>query len=60
MRFELFQRRTVRGKRWFWRLKARNGEIVCQSEAYHSRADAEHSIDLVQNLGPATPLKVIP
>lgn len=41
MRFEIFQRRNAFGiKRWFWRLKAANNEIIAQSEAYNKRQSA--------------------
>lgn len=47
MRFEVFERRTLFGRRWFWRLRAKNGEIISQSEAYNSRAAAAKTINTV-------------
>lgn len=40
MRFEIFSRRGWFGTKWYWRLRARNGEIVAQSQAYTRRASA--------------------
>ena len=40
MRIELFERRTLRGKRWYFRVKAANHKVIAQSEAYHNRNDA--------------------
>ena len=40
MRIEIFARWTLRGRRWFFRIMAANGEAVAQSEAYHNRGDA--------------------
>ncbi len=39
MQFEIFSKRTLRGKRWFFRLRASNHEILCQSEGYVNRID---------------------
>jgi hypothetical protein len=37
---EIFSRRSVlRGKRWYFRVKSTNGEIVAQSEAYQNKGD---------------------
>lgn len=60
MRFELFRRLTLRGLRWFWRLKAKNGETVAQSEGYHNKEDALETIDLIQNLPASTQIKIVP
>jgi uncharacterized protein YegP (UPF0339 family) len=40
MKIEIFARRTLRGTRWFFTIKAANGEPIAQSEAYHNRGDA--------------------
>ncbi len=34
-KFEVFK-----GKEWYFRLRGANGEIVCQSEGYTTKADA--------------------
>ena len=40
MKIELFSRLTLKGKRWFFRIRAANGKTVAQSESYHNRHDA--------------------
>lgn len=49
MRFVLEPRFTMRGRRWFWRLRARNGEIIAQghTRGYVRKIDAERAIELV-------------
>lgn len=49
MRIELFPRMTWKGKRWFFRVKAGNGEIVATSEAYHNLADARKTAMLLRD-----------
>lgn len=50
MRFQIYTRLTLRGRRYFWRLKAGNGEIVAQghTRGYSRRIDAEYAVELVQ------------
>ena len=45
MRFEIFK--DVVGK-WRWRLVGRNGEIMCSSEGYSRRIDAETTINSIR------------
>ena len=40
MRIEMFSRLSLRGKRWYFRVRADNGEVIAQSEGYHNRGDA--------------------
>lgn len=41
MKFEVFHRRNLLGKkRWYFRIRAENGQIVAQSEAYSRKIDA--------------------
>ena len=49
MTFEIFRHATWRGKRWFWRLRARNHEIVCsgQSSGYANKGDVLRIIDKI-------------
>lgn len=48
MRFELFVRRSMLGrKKWYFRLRAANGQIVAQSEAYSRRIDALSTIQSI-------------
>lgn len=44
-RFEIFPKRGLRGKRWYFRIVARNNEIVAQSEGLKNKADAIHMVD---------------
>lgn len=48
MRFVYWSALTWRGRRWFWHLKAGNGEIVAQGQSYGTKADCSRAIDLVQ------------
>lgn len=49
MTFEVFRRVTFRGRRYFWRLRARNHEIVCsgQSSGYANKGDVLRIIDKI-------------
>jgi uncharacterized protein YegP (UPF0339 family) len=55
MKFELSPRRTLRGRRWFWHLKAGNGEVVAQghTRGYSRRIDAVTCIDRIRHCGAA-------
>lgn len=46
-KFELFKGGKA-GKQWFFRLKARNGQIIATSEAYESEAGARNGIRSVR------------
>ena len=43
-RWELFDRRTLWGRRWYFRFRAANGEVMAQSEAYNSRAARDDAV----------------
>lgn len=48
MTFEIYSRFTWRGKRWFWRLRAKNHRIVAVGgEDFHNRRDVERIIDKI-------------
>jgi uncharacterized protein YegP (UPF0339 family) len=38
---------------WYWHLKAANGEVIAQGEAYESKYDVLHVISLVKGSGDA-------
>lgn len=40
-RIETFSRRTLRGKRHYFRIRARNQQIVAQSEGYANAGDRD-------------------
>jgi len=44
MRIEIFQRWGMRGKRWYFRMVARNGKTVAQSQGYHNLKDAQDTV----------------
>lgn len=58
-RFELYRALTLLGWRWYWRLRAANGEIVASGEGYRRREDAARAIEIVCDTNAATPLKVL-
>ncbi len=45
--FEIFKGND---KQWYWRLVARNGEIVCQSEAYKRKDSVVKAIKRLPEL----------
>lgn len=57
MRFEIYSRLTLIGRRWYWRLRARNHEIIAQGEAYNRKVDCLRAIELVTGTGPETPVE---
>lgn len=44
MKIKLFPRLTLRGRKWFFRIVADNGQTVAQSEGYSRRLDALETI----------------
>ena len=48
MRYEYYRRLSLRGRHWYWRLRANNNEIVAQGEGYRNKADMLDAIDLVK------------
>lgn len=59
MKFQIFTRRGLRGRRWYFRLRANNGEPVCQSEAYNSERAARGGIEAVRKATEYTPIEVL-
>ncbi|HET7255615.1 MAG TPA: YegP family protein [Xanthobacteraceae bacterium] len=50
IRFETFERLTLRGRRYFFRLVVvGNSEIIAQSEAYNSARARDHAIRLIRH-----------
>ena len=54
--FETYDKRTLRGRRYYWRLRAANGEIVAQGEGYNSAAGRDNGIRVVASTTAATPV----
>lgn len=48
MKVEIFRRLGMRGRLWFFRVRARNGRIIAQSEGYRNRGDALQTINLLK------------
>jgi uncharacterized protein YegP (UPF0339 family) len=48
MTFTVYRRLTLAGRRWFWRLRADNNEIIASGEGYVNRRDCLHAVELVQ------------
>jgi hypothetical protein len=40
LKIEIFSRFGMRGRRWYFRIRAVNGKTLAQSEGYHNKADA--------------------
>ena len=59
MRFQMYSQRGLFGRRWYWRLRAANNEIIAQGEGYRNRADCLHAIDLVKGTGSWTQVEVL-
>lgn len=50
MTFEVYQRLTLKGWRYFWRLRAKNGRIIAVGgEGFHNRGDVHAIIDRMMN-----------
>lgn len=49
LKIEIFDRITLLGRRWFFRVKAANGKTIAQSEAYRNRLDAEDTAAIFIN-----------
>jgi uncharacterized protein YegP (UPF0339 family) len=48
-KIQIFKTSTLFGKRFYFRLKADNGEIVAVSEAYNSKKACENGIELLRS-----------
>ena len=46
MKFEMYQ--SEKNNEWFFRVKAANGETLCSSEGYTSKAGCENGIESVK------------
>jgi uncharacterized protein YegP (UPF0339 family) len=49
MKIELFSRRGLRGRRYYFRVIAANGEPIAQSEGYSRKIDALGTANLLKN-----------
>lgn len=60
MRFQIYSRLTLLGRRWYWRLRARNGEMIASGEGYNRKEDCRHAVSLVRQTGLDTPVEELP
>ena len=49
MTFKIWRAWTLRGRRWFWHLRARNGRIVASGESsgFHNLGDVKDIIEKI-------------
>ncbi len=52
-RFEIFKGTN---SQYYWRFKAPNGEIMCQSEGYISKQSAQHAINVLKQQASTAPI----
>ena len=57
MKIEVYSRVGMFGRRWYFRLKAGNGEVIAQSEAYNRKESAMGTAQLIAQH--AKPIEVI-
>lgn len=50
MHFEIFKKLGLLGWKWYFRVRATNGQIVAQSESYSRRIDAVSTIHSMRDL----------
>lgn len=55
--FETFIGQTDGEDKFFWRLRAANGETLCVSEGYRRVEDRDHAINIVANYSAFAPVK---
>jgi uncharacterized protein YegP (UPF0339 family) len=58
IRFKVFPRRGLFGRRWYFNLTASNGEIIAQSEPYKRRIDCLHALATVARTDGSTPVDI--
>ncbi len=49
MKIEIFRGLTLFGRRWYFRVRASNGEPIAQSEAYHNNGDCIETARLLRS-----------
>jgi uncharacterized protein YegP (UPF0339 family) len=49
LRIEIYPRKHLFGKRWYFRVRAGNNETIAQSEGYRNRGDCHHTAQLLRN-----------
>jgi uncharacterized protein YegP (UPF0339 family) len=51
----MFEIQNAQRGGYFWRLKATNGEPLCHSEVYTTKAAAQNGINAVKQIAPDAP-----
>lgn len=57
MHFEIYRAKASfysRRRLWYWRLRAKNGEIIAHGEGYHNKEDCYRAVALVQDTSVTT------
>lgn len=47
-KFEIYSRIGIRGRRWYFRYRAPNGEIMLQSESYTRKENAQKAVQSIK------------
>lgn len=59
MRIEVYRRVTIYGRRWFWRIVAKNGKkIATGGEGFHNRLDVLATLASLKRDLPGVPIYV--
>lgn len=59
MTFQIFRRLGLFGRRWYWRLRAGNGEIIAVGgEGFHNLVDVKNIVAQIQRNGPVADVEV--
>jgi uncharacterized protein YegP (UPF0339 family) len=58
MKYEYWK--SAGDRKWYWHLKAANGEKIAQSEGYTSKHDCVHAIQLVKSSSNAPEVNLTP
>lgn len=56
MRFQIRSALTLLGRRWYFRGRARNGEIILQSEGYRNHADCLAAVEYIRAKAASAPV----
>ena len=52
----MFEIENAQAGGYFWRLKSRNGETLCHSEVFTTKAAAQAGIETVRRIAPDAPV----
>lgn len=60
MKFTISSKMTIRGRRWRWKLRARNGRILASGEAFNSEMACVDSVNLIRDGAAGADLEILP